>query len=289
MEEKYKNFSSFDWVNSDEWHTYFGNLYPAPPGNKVLYFKKKFYKLKIDSEFDLDYEPLDSEKPFEKIPERFVPTQGRKGLLDQFFACIEGFLIMTFFFAFSLGVFPNHPAFISLMIGCFRRVGMIKWSKDYLMNLLHNEEFQMIVYLLILYFYNKNFIFLYCPICLLLFLNVCEYFKFYLTIFKFLIKYFDNMLTYREYILNLKAKIEVLIALFFILRCFVDFYPTIITCIIYANYIRVKYLFNMYTSNVFGEFNRLLNRVKDHPKCPKLIITLIDQVKILGCNLIKKE
>jgi hypothetical protein len=289
MEEKYKNFSAFDWVNSNEWQTYFDNLYPTPPGNKVLYYKKKFYKLKIDPEFDLDYEPLDSDKPFEKIPERFVPIQGRKGLLDQLFACIEGFLIMTFFFAFSLGVYPNHPAMICLIIGCFRRVGMIKLSKDYLMSLLHNEEFQIIIYLLILYFYNKNIIFLYCPICLLLFLNICEYFKYYLTIFKFLIKYFDKMLTYREYILNLKAKSEVLIALFFILRCFVDFYPTIITCIIYANYIRVKYHFNMYISNFFGDINRLLNSVKNHGNCPNLIKILIDQIKTIGCNLIKRE
>jgi hypothetical protein len=176
-----------------------------------------------------------------------------------------------------------------LIIGCFRRVGMIKLSKDYLMNMLHNEEFQMIIYLMILYFYNKNFIFLYCPICLLLFLNICEYFKFYLTILKFLIKYFDKMLTYREYMLNLKAKAEVLIAIFFILRCFVDFYPTIITCIIYANYIRVKYHFNMQISNFFGDINRLLSSIKNHENCPNLIKFLIDQVKTLGCNLIKRE
>lgn len=57
MEEKYKKFKEFDWVNNEEWQSYYRNLYPAPPPKKILRYKKKFFRNKIDSDFDIDYVP----------------------------------------------------------------------------------------------------------------------------------------------------------------------------------------------------------------------------------------
>ena len=42
MDEKFKQFQAYDWVNCPEWRIYYDNLYPIPPGNKVIYYKKKF-------------------------------------------------------------------------------------------------------------------------------------------------------------------------------------------------------------------------------------------------------
>ena len=61
MDEKYKQFKEYNWVESKEWQLYYSNLFPTPPPSKILRYKKKFYKNKIDPNFDIDYEPPQEE------------------------------------------------------------------------------------------------------------------------------------------------------------------------------------------------------------------------------------
>ena len=62
MEEKYKQFEKINWEKNEDWQIYFSNLTPTPPGNRVLYYKKKFYKHRIDYEFDVNYDPSINDK-----------------------------------------------------------------------------------------------------------------------------------------------------------------------------------------------------------------------------------
>lgn len=39
-----ENFVCFDWARSAAWQEYLMNLYPTPPLNRLLKWKKKFYK-----------------------------------------------------------------------------------------------------------------------------------------------------------------------------------------------------------------------------------------------------
>lgn len=39
-----EGFVCFDWAASEAWQEYLSNLYPTPPLNKLLKWKKKFYK-----------------------------------------------------------------------------------------------------------------------------------------------------------------------------------------------------------------------------------------------------
>jgi hypothetical protein len=57
MDRKYADFKKFDFGASESWQTYYDNLYPKPPLNKVEKFKKKWYKQKVDPLFDVAYEP----------------------------------------------------------------------------------------------------------------------------------------------------------------------------------------------------------------------------------------
>jgi hypothetical protein len=57
MENKYMEFIRYDWDNSEEWKNYLENIFPPPPQSRILYYKKKFYKLKVDSNFDINYIP----------------------------------------------------------------------------------------------------------------------------------------------------------------------------------------------------------------------------------------
>ena len=62
MEEKYKQFKEYDWVESKEWQLYYNNIFPTPPPSKILRYKKKFYRNKIDPDFDIDYKPPNEEE-----------------------------------------------------------------------------------------------------------------------------------------------------------------------------------------------------------------------------------
>ncbi|CDJ49700.1 hypothetical protein, conserved [Eimeria brunetti] len=52
-------FVCFDWSASQEWQEYLASLYPTPPLNKLLKWKKKFYKTHQDSSFDVNNTTVD--------------------------------------------------------------------------------------------------------------------------------------------------------------------------------------------------------------------------------------
>lgn len=55
-DESLQQFLDFDWSH-EGWQSYVEGLYPAPNAKQMLKFKKKWYKKKIDSEFDDSWEP----------------------------------------------------------------------------------------------------------------------------------------------------------------------------------------------------------------------------------------
>ncbi|CDJ61606.1 hypothetical protein, conserved [Eimeria maxima] len=54
-----EKFVCFDWSASQEWQEYLASLYPTPPLNKLLKWKKKFYKTHQDSSFDVNNTTVD--------------------------------------------------------------------------------------------------------------------------------------------------------------------------------------------------------------------------------------
>lgn len=56
MEEKYKQFETYDWADA-RWQAYHSELYPPPNYKQVLKFKKKWYRNNVDKDFDVSYEP----------------------------------------------------------------------------------------------------------------------------------------------------------------------------------------------------------------------------------------
>ncbi|XP_026191365.1 uncharacterized protein LOC34621418 [Cyclospora cayetanensis] len=54
-----EKFVCFDWANSAAWQEYLVNLYPTPPLNRLLKWKKKFYKAHQDPSFDVNCVKVD--------------------------------------------------------------------------------------------------------------------------------------------------------------------------------------------------------------------------------------
>jgi hypothetical protein len=133
MEEKYKKFLEIDWSNNNEWQLYFSNLTPTPPGNKVLYYKKRFYRLKVDNEFDINWEPQQASTSnssqsnrtnnFSGFPTNFVSIYG-----DSIFSKILVFIEFWLWLISSGLIISYHPyglklSLIPLFTRIFRRIG----------------------------------------------------------------------------------------------------------------------------------------------------------------------
>ena len=94
MEKKYQEFLKYDWKNSEEYKNYFNQyVYISPPitGDKILKARKKFYKLKVDPDFDINY-------VYDEPNKRRDNKQLKKiSLTQHFFCAIEGVLWCTYF------------------------------------------------------------------------------------------------------------------------------------------------------------------------------------------------
>ena len=185
MEQKYKIFKEYNWAYSSEWNNYYNNLYPSPPIEKLLHYKKKFYRNYIDPEFDINYIPPEGEKEeikynpspeiveknlkkikkqnnnndssenkekskYEKIVEKYESSRKNyKPINSNIFKYSQ--LLFSFLFIISIpfGIKTNQFALDAFLIKLFREVGKPIFSKLYLQNLLLNDTFHTIIYIFI--------------------------------------------------------------------------------------------------------------------------------------------
>eukprot|EP00921_Rhytidocystis_pertsovi_P003208 GHVQ01005393.1.p1 GENE.GHVQ01005393.1~~GHVQ01005393.1.p1 ORF type:complete len:340 (+),score=44.62 GHVQ01005393.1:44-1021(+) len=70
-----EKFKDFNWADQ-RWQTYLANLYPVPPANKIIKWKKKFYQKSVDPSFNIDWEidPPPDHRPTPSTP--FTGTTG---------------------------------------------------------------------------------------------------------------------------------------------------------------------------------------------------------------------
>ncbi|EAN32982.1 uncharacterized protein TpMuguga_02g00699 [Theileria parva strain Muguga] len=54
LSEAEKKFLAFDWSKSQDWQTYFSNLYPTPDASKVPKFKRTWFRRNVDSSLSVD-------------------------------------------------------------------------------------------------------------------------------------------------------------------------------------------------------------------------------------------
>lgn len=199
MEEKFKKFLDFDWKISKEWESYFNtNCYIAPPitGDKILKARKKFYKSKIDPDFDINYNPEST--PHHKHEYAQNSIRERRPLLDQLIAAIEGFLWVAFFMNVLLPKYVLNICLMAIIIRFLR----LNWThllsiEFYKNDILRNDLIHLVMYCLILMTDRLNYLNLF-PFTSTALYCVCEYFYTYLRIFQFLKKYFLKVVGYKK-------------------------------------------------------------------------------------------
>ena len=292
MEQKYKAFSQYDWRNSSDWQLYYENLTPKPPGNRIEHWKKKFYKLKVDEDFDIKWEapaipqsnpsrPTSTSQNF-NYPSANPPfTTG--STLDIIFAGLECGMWLYFFVSLFL---VRHQILkilcLALVIRTFRRVGYPKFKMEFAQNLFLDEHFQLLLYSCLLFIDRINY-FVLVPQMITAVLNIADFFKTYLKI-----TVFDFVFRKRVELAKVRANLEIAVGFFLILGVFIGL-NTFILPIFFWQYMRFKYIVNKDIESSFYRLNEYVNKFKSNPSCPSPVRFVIDKVQQFCSYLTRTE
>ena len=292
MEEKYKKFKEFEWEKSKEWQLYWSNLYPTPPVSKIERYKRKFYKNKIDSDFDIDYKPSEtsnsnsnynsnSNSTFTDSNSGYSYTYAFppfKPINSVLLKTIETYLLFFFLFSLPFRFYSKQIAFFAYLLRTLRLNGIPKWKVEYLQGLMGIDSVHVFFYSLVLFIERFNY-YLILPVALAAVIDSCENIKDdkNLNVFK---KYFDLVLKNKENLLQERANIEVGIGFLLIVGVFLKLNSFLLP-IIYWQLMKVKYFLQPRIKKSFEILNSYVNKFKNSQNCPNLMKIVIEKIQWL--------
>lgn len=306
MEEKYKKFKEYNWEGSQEWHSYFENIYPTPPKNKFLRYKKKFYRNKIDPDFDIDYKPINYKEDEEQENTKNTNNNNKynsysnnssssntyqkntsSNYLNTPILNIETILLILFLFSLPLKYNSKLIAFITFLIRSIRLDGIPKFERAYLLQLLKNESFHTFIFSIELLTEKFNY-FLLVPIIISTIVAICENIRIYnLNLGKIseIIEVINNK---KEDLLQDKSDIELSLSIFLIIGYILKI-NSILIFIIHIQILFIKYNFDFRLQKSFSILNAYVNQFKNSNNCPSIFKNIIQQIQNMLESLIKRN
>ena len=291
MESKYMEFIRYDWNNSEEWKNYLENIFPSPPQNRILHYKKKFYKLKIDPDFDVNYIPGQNNNNENQNNQRNNQNQNHEMRnenrnnndnnnsnfnADIMFLFIDIILSLTSFLAF----FIHLKTSINMLIGCLiykliKNEGKPKFNQQYLISIINNENFSHLILIILLYIDNSKNYFIAIPIIVYILIDLIDDIN---LINRNII--FSKILSQKQFILKYSNILEINIISpiygFFMKKN--SFY----FIFLYIQYLKFRVYVNQNIINCINNINNYLNNLKSSQNTPKILKNIIHFSQNLG-------
>lgn len=304
MEEKYKKFKEFNWQESNEWQSYYRNLYPTPPGSKILKYKKKFYRLKIDPDFDVDYIPPeenDSSSTSSSSYSSYNNTQNNYSNQQPNFTTEQTFetyraaqslanpinsplltKVETLFFVLFIVSLPFRYkttllAIIAFAVRSIHLVGIPQFNLNYLQALLMNDSFHSLVFVAQTLIDRFNY-YMIVPVGVSAVIALSENIKATGIKIGNTEKMIDSVIKGKETLIQDKTHIEVAIGFIAVLGIFLKI-NSILTPIIYWQMMKVRYTLNPYLKQSFKELNQVVEGFKNSGKCPAPVKFVIEKMQ----------
>ena len=304
MEEKYKKFKEYNWVESEAWQAYYRNIFPTPPPSKILRYKKKFYRNKIDPDFDIDYKSPSEEESNQNSggssyssntnnnsnnynqntytnQQTFETYKASQYLANPINSTLLVFVETAFIILFMLSLIFRYKTLlfglIAFLIRTIRLVGIPQFNTNYLQAFIMNDSCHTLTFILQTLPDRLNYYML-LPSVISAVISLCDNIKLLninIPIFK---NYVDLINNKKEEIIQSRAHIEVAIGFISILGIFFKI-NSILTPIIYWQLMRVRYTINPYTKQSFVDLNNLATQFKNNEKCPGLIKFVIEKIQ----------
>ena len=292
MDNKYMEFIRYDWNNSVEWKNYLENIFPSPPQNRILHYKKKFYKLKIDPDFDINYIPgQNNNNENQNNNQRNNQNQNNENEMrngnrnnnnnfnidvDIMFIVIDIIISITSFLAF----FIHLKTSINMLIGCLiykliKKEGKPKFEQQYLINIINNENFSYLILILLLFIDNSKNYFIAIPIIVYILIDIINNIN---LIYKNNI--FSKILAKKQFILKYSNILEINIISpiygFFMNKN--SFY----FIFLYIQYLKFRVYVNQNITNCLVQINNYLNNLKSSQNTPKILKNIVQFTQNLG-------
>lgn len=288
MEEKYKKFLEVDWSTNDAWQNYFANITPTPPGSRVLHYKKKFYKFRVDNDFDITWEPPIQTNQQTSGPQQqggyrpnysapftgnFVPLYGNT-IISKSVACIEILMwIASTTLIFMFHDYSLKASCATLCIRVFRRIGKPKFNIEYAQTLFLDEHLHLLMYMLLLMI-DRHSIYTTIPFLITSILNISDFCRHYGIITALM----NKIVNKRTILCELRSNSELMLGVIMIIGIFFGvngfFLP-----IFYWQFLRFKYIFNTDSKISFGKLNSGVNTIK--PKLPRPVRWVVSKIQQL--------
>ena len=303
MEEKYKKFKEYNWAESAEWKSYYTNIFPTPPPSKILRYKKKFYRNKIDPDFDIDYKPPNEEDNTNSSTNSSSTSYNQKAntnnnsFQDMFskeqtfesykaaqslanpinsnlLIVIETFLLIAFIISLPSSHKTSLLALLAFLVRTIRSVGIPKFDMIYFRALIMNDSCHTLLYTLQTLLDKFNY-YIIIPVLISTIIALSDNGRNIV-----LVKKYTNLVNNkREELIEIRSNIEVTIGFVSIFGVFLKI-NSILTPILYWQAMKFRYILNPYIKKSFSQLNYSSNQFKNSEKCPKLVSIIIDKVQM---------
>jgi hypothetical protein len=296
MEEKYKKFLEYSWKDSPEWQMYYTNLSDIPHPSKVEHFKKRFYKFKIDPDFDVKWTPPQTNSNSNNQTNQNSTGQSytasnnsysqnySSNQMSSFDSPIIAGVETLLFFGFLASILiSNHSLKIvclALVLRVLRRTGRPYFTVAYAQMLFLDEHFQMLLSALLLMIDRINF-FTLIPLSITAILNITDYVKKHERRFSSISSFSNNIYNRRVELSLMRANTEVAIGFLMVIGVFFGLNSFVVP-IFFWQYLRFKYIVNNDIKITFSKLNSYITSFKNKPNVPGVVKYIFDKIQQFG-------
>ena len=298
-------------MDSQEWQIYYTNLFPTPPPSKILRYKKKFYRNKIDPDFDIDYKPPEEEtnsyssantsssssssyssynansntNPSSQeafsTEQTFETYKAAQSLANPIRSAplqiIETLFLVLFFISLPFRYKSVLIGIIAFLIRTIRLSGIPKFDITYLQVFIMNDSCHALLFTVQTLSDRLNY-YMMLPVAVSAIIALCDNLNAFNLNFGGLKAYIDKVNNKKEELIQSKSYIEIAIGFVSIAGIFLKI-NSILTPIIYWQLMRVRYTLNPYIKKGFSDLNNLANQIKNNNQCPGPVKFIIEKAQ----------
>lgn len=290
MEIKERKFGEYKFEQDDNFRKYIESIEPPPPLNKISYYKRKYYKLKIDPDFVINYGSEFTEYvgflPKAEVKQKQEAEIKSTITLTSFFQMI---LFSVFLVSFPIGFYLNSnyygmPLAFSFFIGIFKKNGFPKFQYHYWQIIFSDDHFHNFINTIVCILSNNSTVVIWFPLIIraISFISEClsrifnENSKIY-----FIIKKFPE----KSHLFALKGELEIYLGFYLTAILFLGWVSFLLP-LFYWQIIQFRYLINDNTKVSIDKFASELDSIIIHPSCPFLIRWLLTGLRKIGTFMV---
>lgn len=279
MEERYRRFEEYDFVHSGAWKAHLDGLYFNPTLAQVIRIKRKWYKQNVDSEFDINYDPSASTPPPQQSYQQTRPSNSRTASANTLalvecalFACILPALAFQKSILFAL---------VGFIVGLISNYGVPKLNSDYWRAAIFSDDLHCIAFCFIFYMHPHVGLWL-LPVSIAATSRLGEILNIHPKAPAF-VKPFARAVHAKKYELDVtRAQVEIGLGFAMIVLGLVGS-GSLIICLVYWNFLRMKYMVSSYTSSAFTSIR--IAGDSHIRRAPALVQTVWEKLKS-GCDVL---